>query len=350
MDYYAHNKDTQGRYVVSGTAFGYLKKSPLQFRAFCEGDIKFDTPSLRIGRSLHEAVIEPGKFNQLFEIILPYKGQGIKERREEQALNAKAKGIMLVSESEHAIIKGVVRSLSGSQFIRDLLKGATVEQAFLFETEDGIPCKIKPDIYKPHEVLADLKFVKDAQPERFIRSATYSYDYDRQMAWYFDGLVNKNLLREGDKAYFIAVEKTPPFDFSIIEVDQTIIERGREKYEALLQVYRDTVQQGDFPGYGEFLWEDDIRKEHTDENAVVMSPEQFLNFFNDQEVTAESIQRHVAEFERNMARIMADQNRSITQKVRLIQGWRPKPEAFGAKLPEVLERKQKVLEDLIGEG
>lgn len=339
MNYYAHNRTTDGRYVVSNTALGYLKNSPFQFKAFCDGLIKFDTPSMRLGRQLHEAVLEPEKFNQLFELKLPYKGQGIKERRAEQVAKAEEKGIILLSEAEFETLKGIIGSLSQSAFIRDMLRESVTEQDFYFEI-DGIPCKSKIDVYKVGEFVADFKFVQSANPKDFTRKAKYNYNYDRQIAFYFDALVRRNILQKESKAYFVAVEKTPPYDFCIIEVDSTILKQGREKYEKLLEQYKNTVAKGLFPKYEQHLWKDEYAADLPQEEALVMNPEAFKQFVLGQINTAKS--SIVDDVKKEIDKFL-QQEKPKAHKAKLLNQWKPKQAYFGEYINKVRRIKEEAL-------
>ena len=76
-----------------------------------------------------------------------------------------------------------------------------------------------------------------------------NYGYDVQAAFYCDGW--RAIQGREPKAFlFIAVEKSPPFDVVIheIELDSPEMELGRSKYRAALDRLRDCIETDEWPG------------------------------------------------------------------------------------------------------
>lgn len=274
MDYYQKNKTTDGQYIISSTGMGYLEKSPLHFKAFAEGQITFDSPAMAFGRAIHEALLEPGKFFQNYAEKPDLRTKAGKEAF--AALQDEGKTILKKAEFEQ--MKGIMASLSADETVMELLAGSTTEQEF-FTTVGGCPAKAKIDIVKARTkgaILIDLKTTRDAQPSSFIRKSKYSFKYHRQAAWY-KAVYEAATGMEVERFYFLAIEKEPPYAFSVIELDETALQAGWHECEALLDVYRDKVNQGLFPGYGHHIWKEQVETDAGSE--AVMNLADFMATF-----------------------------------------------------------------------
>lgn len=252
--------------ALSNTALGYLKRSAFHCHEFMQGNIKFDTNPMKLGRYLHAAVLEPGTIT--FEMVEDLRTKEGKAT----AQSLREKGITVLSKSEFDTYSGCINSLANNEQVKLCMQNAVCEQEFYFEYR-GIACKMKPDIITEFEgktLMIDLKFMVDANPEEFMRKGARTYDYDRQAAWYMNGYE----IATGDKIdefYFVCVEKAAPFCVSIIKVTPQQLKLGKEKYDHLVSIYLDTIHVGKFPAYeGIYEWgEEEIDNDFDMQSAPV---------------------------------------------------------------------------------
>jgi len=94
--------------------------------------------------------------------------------------------------------------------------------------------------------LADLKSTKDASPTEFAKSAA-NFRYHQQAAWYLD--IAADLGHPALGFAFIAVEKTPPYFLSVIELDEEALDLGRALNAKALETYARCVENDEWPGY-----------------------------------------------------------------------------------------------------
>lgn len=119
---------------------------------------------------------------------------------------------------------------------------------FWMDPETGLLCRCRPDLYRPDlNLIVDLKTTTSAHPTKFTRSVV-DYGYHAQEAFYSDGW--RALGNQVDAFVFIAVEKTDPFAFAIYELPPSIVEEGRTRIHAAMQVYAECKRTDIWPGYG----------------------------------------------------------------------------------------------------
>lgn len=86
-------------------------------------------------------------------------------------------------------------------------------------------------------IIIDLKFTKDADPDKFERDIM-NYDYYMQMGMYaqcYEGL---------PECYFIAYDKSK--NFSLIKVDYSLLQYGIRKFQYLVQKFNQCIAEGRF--------------------------------------------------------------------------------------------------------
>lgn len=268
--------------ALSNTAMGYLKKSPLHFRAFMDGKIP-SSKAMEIGRWVHEAVLEPEQWNGKWFVKENARTKAGKEYNE----SLEAKGLVGITQNEYDMIRGMVGRLLQCEWLGRLfvLYETMIEQEFYWQEQvngQAIDCKAKLDLIIPGaNMMIDLKTTREAEPKGFIRKARYSYDYDRQMAWYKNACVKAGILNEDAKCFFVCIEKEPPYAYSIIEVAPSAIKSGERKYQKLLEQYAALMQTRDFHTYPSEVWEE----EETHDQPIYsledggMSQQQMLEMF-----------------------------------------------------------------------
>jgi hypothetical protein len=250
---YRLEKDYNSVPAIRNSALTYLAKSPRHYKAFLDGETKMETQPLYIGQLLHLSILEPEKAR--WELKIPRTGKGADARRQEQEEEAQENGIYLFNEADMRMIDGIINTVHNTPEVMKIIKESQVEKSLYWEHR-GLKCKGKLDLIKKHDYIADLKFVIDAKPSEFIRKAGRSYNYDRQMAFYRLGARKCGLANGNIDCFFIAIEKAAPYPISIIEVTESTLKKGEEKYEKLFDTYFETIAKGEYPSYPTFTqWE-----------------------------------------------------------------------------------------------
>jgi hypothetical protein len=96
-------------------------------------------------------------------------------------------------------------------------------------------------------IIPDYKTCTSAAPEK-VAKAVYDWGYHRSGAWYIDMAVGLGLHID---AVFVLVfqEKTPPYLITVVELDQTAVEIGRDLNRRAIDLYARCVADDNWPGY-----------------------------------------------------------------------------------------------------
>lgn len=98
-------------------------------------------------------------------------------------------------------------------------------------------------------ILVDYKTTSDASDDG-IRSSVARYGYHQQAAWYCAGV--RALGLSDDPAFlFIFQEKEPPYLARVVELDRPAMEYGEQRNRRALEIYRECVESGRWPGYSD---------------------------------------------------------------------------------------------------
>jgi len=116
-----------------------------------------------------------------------------------------------------------------------LLERGTAEVSVLFtEPETDTLCKLRADLVVDHPdeplTLIDFKTTMARDADHFLWQCA-AYDYDRQAAFYTDAL-------RAERFLLVGVQKVEPFGVFTIEVSETMLAEGRQKYQRLLRLLK----------------------------------------------------------------------------------------------------------------
>lgn len=124
-----------------------------------------------------------------------------------------------IGDSESMVsMNEMINSCVADDTIRKLLTN-TEYQISLFwdDPETGLKLKSRPDVCRSKKnVILDIKTCKDASPQGFAKDAS-NLDYWLQAVMQMEAAINTGLMPKVDKYFWLAVEKTPPYNACIYE-------------------------------------------------------------------------------------------------------------------------------------
>ncbi|GAA4419312.1 hypothetical protein GCM10023187_53500 [Nibrella viscosa] len=119
-----------------------------------------------------------------------------------------------------------------NRFASKVLEAGQVEQAWLWDDpQTGLPCKCQTDIWvEATELIVDVKTTSARTYGEFLNTCDL-YAYDRQAAFYLDGLP------KASRFVLLGVQKKAPYEVFYFEVSahRDCIAGGRKKYQTLLR-------------------------------------------------------------------------------------------------------------------
>lgn len=160
------------------------------------------------------------------------------------ANEAREEGLIPLTPKEWASIVGMRDSVMAHPEARNLFTGHLAEESVFWE-EDGLGLKCRPDAWQPN-TLADLKTGRSADPNEFGKTAA-EFGYHQSAAHYIDGV--KKLTGEELPFPFVLVEKTEPYYVSVVQLDESSIDIGRQLNHRAKRIYQECVETGNWPGY-----------------------------------------------------------------------------------------------------
>jgi|TARA_R110002020_G_scaffold267678_1_gene482825 hypothetical protein len=214
---------------VTNSQLGLIKKDVRTYKMMRDyPELRKETLPMIFGRAYHVAMLEPNEFNDKV-LVFNSATRTTKGYKEFKADNPNAPTIILQKEYDKIMYMQDV--LFSHNEVKDLLqKEGEREIANAWKDEDtNVFCKGKAD-YRNGKTLIDLKTTGDGSHWGFSNSCK-KYGYDRQSAFYMDGF-------GCDEFVFITQEKERPYNVSIFYAGDEFIERGRQEYKYLLDVYR----------------------------------------------------------------------------------------------------------------
>jgi hypothetical protein len=209
---------------------------------------------MEFGTAVHTSILEPDNFARDYVVAPKFNRRTKEGKAAAEAWEAANAGKTPLTADQMAAIEQMVASVKQHAGVARLLSsGLTEMSGFWVNKETGIECKCRPDFLavekdRPEQVTAivDVKTCVDASADGFAR-AIATLGYDVQAAFYQDGL--KALTGRAIPFYFIAVEKDAPYAVACYKASDEVIEVGRSKYRAALQLLRWCMENDRWPAY-----------------------------------------------------------------------------------------------------
>ena len=200
------------------------------------------------GSGAHNMVLGSGP-----EIVVCDYGDWKKQAARDERDAARAAGKIPLLPGELDRIEAMalaIREHPLAGYMFDPHDGTPEESLFWTHERTGIPLRARldwlPHITSGRPIIADYKTADSAEPEKF-RKAAADYGYHQQHAWYADGLAA--LYGVLPSFVFVVQEKTPPYLVSVVEWHPEAVRIGRARNERAIDIYRECIETGDWPGY-----------------------------------------------------------------------------------------------------
>ncbi len=269
----------------SASLLDQVSISPAHAKAYLDGELHEESDALSLGTLCHRAVFEPDTLTADSVCMQPdaiwihkdrvhgkkplksaipvltdaggekYDGDNIEVLWSGQITECKqwikdnAAGRPMVDAREWKKAVRIRDNAHRDSTVRALLTGGFPEQALFVEDGAGTLRKSKYDyITTSGNVVPDLKTCRCAHPDKFEK-AIEQHRYFQRAAFYID---NANLAGlNKDTFVFICVETAPPYLVAVYQLDDFVLDAGRKFYQRDIQIYRNCIESGRWPGYHE---------------------------------------------------------------------------------------------------
>jgi hypothetical protein len=227
-----------------------IMRSPAHYQDYVTNPPE-PTPAMQFGTAFHTAILEPDRFVEAFVVAPKFDRRTKEGKAAAEAWEAENAGKTALTAEQMAAIAQMaasIRAHAGADML--LSRGLAEMSGFWVDPESSIECKCRPDFLSVDGEaitgIVDVKTCADASTDGFSR-AIATLGYDVQAAFYQDGL--KALTGRTIPFYFIAVEKDAPYAVACYKAGDEVIEVGRSKYRAALQLLRWCMENDRWPAY-----------------------------------------------------------------------------------------------------
>lgn len=133
-------------------------------------------------------------------------------------------------------VNHMIAAVMAEPVIVKLLSNVQYQTSFVWRDEQtGLLCKSRPDLSIGNKkVLVDIKTTKDASPRGFAKECV-NYDYFLQAIMQMEGVVKSGYMDEVDEYFWIAVQKTEPFNAVMYRFQQQDWAMVRSEYHFYLE-------------------------------------------------------------------------------------------------------------------
>lgn len=163
---------------------------------------RLDSVALDIGTAVHEALLEPDKFNLINYNFTP------KDKEKVEIL------------------------INNGKVMFDYILKNTLNEHSLFVQDDGFIRKVRADAYdEKNGIIFDVKTTRYNSKEQFIRDA-YDLKYHYQASYYIDTFRMARL--KADYFAFLVIPSESPSEPFAVTIDDLLLEDGRSGYTETL--------------------------------------------------------------------------------------------------------------------
>lgn len=264
MPYWVNNLEEDAYFAdktaVNSSALSLMLKSPKAFYyGFFKGLQKPVTKDLKLGKLIHQAVLEGDKFKQNYVIMPEFVGytqkgekttnpncKEVKELKQEW-LNSLPPTAIIVTPDEREMIVGIIESILSHPDGQYLFNNGMPEKSGFFRDIDtNIKCKIRCDfISNDHNILIDLKSARSVSRVQFGSSA-YNLRYDMRMAMYREG-VKQITGKYPEVTVLVAVEKLCPWECAIYYYSNEDFLQADHDYKRCLSLVNSSIKYNMWP-------------------------------------------------------------------------------------------------------
>jgi hypothetical protein len=229
---------------IDAIRFSRLKRMDISPRHYKEYAQK-ETEPMRVGRALHLAVLEPGRYPHEVAVWEGKVRRGSAWELFQEANRSKT----ILRQADHERAMGMQKAVWQNRHASELLSGGEAEHVRCWHDPDTrLRCKARLDYYGvgkqgDHYHVIDLKSTANVHPRDFARLAA-RLCYHGQLAFYSTGI-------GCDVAcYIIAVTSEAPYDVVVYRLPVEALQAGRRLCRRWLDRVAECEAADHWPGIG----------------------------------------------------------------------------------------------------
>lgn len=244
------NLDPATYYADTGIGSSDLKRAARSLAHMRRASRK-DTPALAFGRAYHCAVLEPDAFGSRYLTALEVDRRTTAGKAAWGQFLREAAGREVISKSDMDAISLMAQEASQHPAVRWLTNDLAAERelsGFWIDQTTGVRCRMRLDLMRSDNIVADVKTANDASPEGFGQ-AIIRYGYHIQEAHYRAGC--EALGRPCSAWVFIAQESAEPYAIATYSIPPDCLQLGVEERNRALARIAEAQATDRWPAYGD---------------------------------------------------------------------------------------------------
>lgn len=196
-----------------------------------------------LGSCAHTLVLGVGR-----EIVVTTETEWRTDKVKREVAEARARGAVPLKPKDFDTVMAMAEAMRRHPDAAEVFAPGGVAERSLFWTdpETGVFCRARPDWIG--NGLTDYKSTTDVSLEH-IRRTIANFGYHQQIPWYRDGALELDLINPDAPFRLVFQRKTPPYPVTIVEIDDTAMEIGRDRNRLARQMFRDCTATDIWPSY-----------------------------------------------------------------------------------------------------
>jgi exodeoxyribonuclease VIII len=198
------------------------------------------SPQMIEGTLAHAFILEPDKFNATYKVCGPRNTKAGKE----EAKEAVESGRQPITLGQYEKALGMNHAVSANRLCNRFFVDGLAEQSFFSEDDrTALPMKARLDWITPGDTIVDLKTVAagGASPANFVKQVA-NFSYHLQAAHYLE-------MSQMKRFVFVVVEREPPFQIGVYQLDDDAIAEGRYLRHKALDLIANCQVFNNWPGH-----------------------------------------------------------------------------------------------------
>jgi len=236
--------------AISLAHFDYYYKKPSERKSHFDFGNCFEL-------ALMDAINSTNEFDKFVTIYdeskRPEIDKGITSNKNQEwkneVLNSDKYIISKTGNESLETMQSMLESCIKDSVINALIKNTDYQKSlFWTDKKTGLKIKTRPDVCKmTKSVIIDIKTTKDASPEKFAKDAV-NFGYPLQAITQINGCIETGLMNP-EKYFWLAVEKTAPFNAQLYEFKKEDWQLMQDRYDYYLGLIKMAKEQNKYPGY-----------------------------------------------------------------------------------------------------
>lgn len=215
---------------VSSSGLKQILRSPAHFRRYLNRKEE-SLPHLDLGTAAHCAILEPERFRHEY-VPIPTRHIDI-FHEEDMRLIQDEKRVRFLTESQMAVVEGIVEQLGCRPDIMKLLETGQAEKSIFWQDEEtGIRCKIRPDLLVLPDLILELKTTFDPSLVVFQRTSLMQL-YHLSAAMYREGV--QQVTGYKPSYMFLVASRLPPYSVETFVPNPSMLNEGDARYREALR-------------------------------------------------------------------------------------------------------------------